>query len=153
MFKNKYLKYKNKYLELKNQIAGATSSDKKVMTVEPGTGESSNKKITMPVPGSVSNMIPIKGLCQGPGSTWYDDCSCAFCSIGACRTCKYDGTEQLCSNCIDNCYCTDTVKCPICVYKEEFETKEKEEKIKDEVNDLYDDRSIDYENKLFNPKK
>jgi hypothetical protein len=149
MFKNKYLKYKNKYLQLKNQIAGASSSG------DTGTSSSitSNKKITVPVPGSVSAIKRINGLCQGPGSTMYDECTCSFCSIDACRTCKYDGTEQLCSNCIDNCYCTDTVKCPICVYKEEFEVKEKEKEIDDELNDFYDNRTIELEKKLTNPKK
>jgi hypothetical protein len=135
MFKNKYLKYKNKYLELKKQIAG---SDKKVM---------------VPVPGSVSTIKRLDGPCQGPGNTMFDDCNCAFCRERPCRECTYDGNKELCDRCMDKCYCTDTFRCPLCIYQEEFEIKKKEKEIEEEVNDIYDIRSIELENKLTNPKK
>jgi len=129
MFKNKYLKYKNKYLELKNQIAGSASSDKKV-------------------PGSISTVKRLEGPCQGPGNTMYDDCNCAFCSEKTCKVCTYDGNKELCTKCMDKCYCTNTFKCPLCIYQEEFEIKQKEQKIQEEVDKLYTPQSEYYQDKF-----
>jgi hypothetical protein len=50
-------------------------------------------------------------------------------------------------------YITRDYEMPWGFFNSPFETMEKEKKIKDEVDELYDDRSEDYENKLFNSKK
>jgi hypothetical protein len=49
---------------------------------------------------------------------------------------------------MDKCYCTNTFKCPLCIYQEEFEIKQKEQKIQEEVDKLYTPQSEYYQDKF-----